>query len=104
MSNKEDNIFAFAMGILGGVVGGVVAGLLLAPKSGEETREDIKRAVDNLSEKVSPEINEAKKQALNVIETSRCKLEREYKKFNNSLKAQKLAKAKNMENDMGESF
>lgn len=100
MSDKGDKGFAFALGILGGVVGGVIAGLLLAPKSGEETREDLKKAADELSEKYSPEINEAKKQALQLIESSKCKMEKKYKEFNDSFKAQKLAKAKESEGEV----
>ncbi len=100
MTKKDDSSFAFALGILGGVVGGVIAGLLLAPKAGEETREDLKKVVDDIGEKVSPEINEAKKQALNLIENSKCKIENKYKEFNDSLKAQKLAKAKDMEGEV----
>ena len=100
MSNKHDSSFAFALGILGGVIGGVVAGILLAPKSGEETREDLKKAADELSEKYSPEINEAKKQAMQLIENSKCKVEKKYREFNDSLKAQKLAKAKDLEGEV----
>jgi len=100
MSDKHDNSFAFALGILGGVVGGVIAGLLLAPKSGEETREDLRKAADELSEKYSPEIKEAKKQAMQLIENSKCKVEKKYKEFNDSMKAQKLAKAKELEGEV----
>ena len=100
MSDKHDSSFPFALGILGGVIGGVIAGLLLAPKSGEETREDLKKAADELSEIYSPEITEAKKQAINLIESSKCKVEKKYKEFNASLKAQKLAKAKDLESEV----
>ena len=44
MCKKEDSSFGFAMGILAGVVGGLVAGILLAPKSGEESRKELKEA------------------------------------------------------------
>lgn len=100
MSKKEDNSFSFAIGILGGVIGGVIAGLLFAPKPGEETCEDLKNAIENIGEKVSPEINVAKKQALDLIEESRCRLENQYQKFSDDIKAQKLAKAKDKESDV----
>ena len=100
MSDRNDSSFAFALGILGGVVGGVVVGLLLAPKSGKETCEDLKKAADELGEKYSPEIGEAKKQAMQLIENSKCKMEKKYREFNDSLKAQKLAKAKNLEGEV----
>ena len=42
MSNSEGN---YTKDVLVGVLAGVVAGLLLAPKSGKETREDLKSSV-----------------------------------------------------------
>lgn len=102
MSKKEDSSFNFAMGILAGMVGGVIAGVLLAPKSGEETRKDLKEAIENLHEKYSPEILEAKEQAMNAIKNSKDKLENAYSKFNDYLKAKQLAKAKNNETNVEE--
>ncbi len=98
--SKKNGFFGFAMGILMGVVGGAIAGILTAPKSGEETREELKEAIDKFSEKISPEIDEAKRQALDLIENSKCKLEKQYEKFNENIKAQKMAKAKDMENNL----
>ena len=49
----------FALGTVFGAVTGLVAGLLLAPKSGKETRQDIKRAAGNIiedSKKVQQEL------------------------------------------------
>ena len=60
MCRKEDNSFGFAMGILAGMVGGVIAGILFAPKSGEESRKELKQTIDELKEKYSPEIIQAK--------------------------------------------
>jgi len=91
--SDRDNI-GFALGILGGIVGGVVAGLLFAPKSGEETRRELKQKIDELSEKYSPEVSEIKKQALHSLDNMKCRLERKYAKINEGIKAKKLAKAK----------
>ncbi|MBR5303826.1 MAG: YtxH domain-containing protein [Candidatus Gastranaerophilales bacterium] len=102
MSRKEDNSFGFAMGILAGMVGGVVAGILFAPKSGEESRKELKEAIDELKEKYSPEIIQAKEQALSAIKSSKEKVEDAYKKFNDYLKARQLAKAKNNETNVDE--
>ena len=102
MCRKDDNLFDFAMGILAGVVGGIVAGILLAPKSGEESRKDVKETIDNLREKYSPEIVQAKEQALNTIRSSKDKIEDAYKKFNDYLKARQMAKAKNNETNVDE--
>ena len=46
--SKKDSSFGFAMGILAGVVGGIVGGILFAPKSGEESRRELKEAIDEI--------------------------------------------------------
>ena len=102
MCNKKDNSFGFAMGILAGVIGGVIAGILLAPKSGEESRKELKETIDNLREKYSPEVLQAKEQAISVIKGSKEKIEEAYSKFNDYLKAKQLAKAKNNETNVDE--
>ena len=102
MSKKEDSSFGFAMGILAGIIGGITAGILLAPKSGEESRKDLKNTIDELKEKYSPEILQAKEQAMNTIKNSKEKIEDAYKKFNDYLKARQLAKAKNNETNVDE--
>ena len=102
MCKKEDSSFGFAMGILAGVVAGIAAGVLLAPKPGEESRRELKEAIDELKEKYSPEIIKAKEQAYDAIKTSKDKIEDAYKKFNDYLKARQLAKAKNNETNVDE--
>ncbi len=102
MYKKDDNSFGFAMGILAGVVGGIVAGILLAPKSGEESRKELKKTIDDLREKYSPEVVQAKEQAMCAIKRSKEKVEDTYKKFNEYLKARQLAKAKNNETNVDE--
>ena len=52
-------------------------------------RAKVKDTVCDLAEKYSPEVNEAKKQALESIDLVRYKLERQYKKFGNMLKNSK---------------
>lgn len=51
---------AVALAFLGGAVAGVVAGLLLAPKSGEETRRDLKRYARRAEEEVLERAREAR--------------------------------------------
>ena len=102
MTRKEDNSFGFAMGILAGMVGGIVAGILLAPKAGEETRKELKETIENLRDKYSPEVIQAKEQALSAIKGSKEKIEQAYEKFNDYLKAKQLAKAKNNETNVDE--
>ena len=95
--SKEDNSISFGMGLLTGVLGGVVAAILFAPKSGAETREDIKNCVNDFAEKHAPEIKEAKKQALESLDMMKYKLEKQYNKINSHIKAKKMAKAKELE-------
>ena len=102
MCKKDDSSFGFAMGILAGVVAGITAGVLLAPKPGEESRKELKEAIDELKEKYSPEVIKAKEQAMDAIKASKDKVEETYKKFNDYLKARQLAKAKNNETNVDE--
>lgn len=94
MSKKS---LMFGMGMLAGVVGGIIAGVLYAPKPGEETRQELKETAGELYEKYSPEISEAKKQALESVDLMKYKLERQLRKFNNMVKSKKLQKAKKLE-------
>lgn len=96
MSEKNNSI-SFGMGLLAGVVGGILAGVLYAPKPGEESRKELKEVVADLAEKHSPEVKEAKKQALESIDLVKYKLERQYRKLNHMLKSKKLQKAKELE-------
>lgn len=95
MSNNKS--FMFGMGLLAGVVGGLIAGVLYAPKSGEESRRQIKEAACEFYEKHSPEIKEAKKQAMENVDLMKYKLERQFRKFNNMVKSNKMLKAKQLE-------
>lgn len=96
MSEKEKSI-GFAMGLLAGVVGGIVVSILYAPKSGKETREELKAKVVEIAQKHAPEIRKAKKQAFDSLDLIRYKLEKQYIKFNEMIKAKQLAKAKELE-------
>ena len=60
MSNN--NAESFMKGLLFGTVAGVVAGILLAPKSGEETREDIKKLAEELKDKAEDAYAKARRE------------------------------------------
>lgn len=53
-SNEEDRsvLISVLAGIGIGVLVGAVAGLLLAPKSGQETRDELGKSLNDLNEKV----------------------------------------------------
>lgn len=95
--SKDDNSIIFGMGLLAGVVSGIVAAILYAPKSGKETREELKTIVNDFAQKHAPEIKEAKKQAMESLDMMKYKLEKQYNKINDHLKAKQMAKAKRME-------
>ncbi len=95
--SREDNSVVFGLGLLVGIVGGVIAGVLYAPKSGEETRKDLQDAVVDFADKHTPEINEAKRQALTSIDVMKYKIEKKYNKISNIIKAKQLARAKERE-------
>ncbi|NCU37447.1 YtxH domain-containing protein [Candidatus Saccharibacteria bacterium] len=52
----------FALGAVIGAAAGVVAGMLTAPKSGKETRADIKAKTDELKTQGDKKVAEVKKQ------------------------------------------
>jgi gas vesicle protein len=60
MSNNEEKgiLLSVLAGIGLGAIVGAAAGLLFAPKTGEETREDIKRAAEDLKVKAESVIGE----------------------------------------------
>lgn len=89
--------FSFGFGLIAGVISGVIAGVFYAPESGEKSREKIKSVATDLAEKHSPEINEAKKQALESMDLVKYKLERQFRKLSHVLKSKKLQKAKELE-------
>ena len=95
--SKQDNSISFAMGLLGGVLGGIVAGILFAPKAGDETRAEIKDCITNFAQKHAPQISNAKKQAMESIDLVKYKLEQQYNKINDAIKAKNLKKAKEKE-------
>ena len=97
---KKSNSIAFAMGILAGVAGGVLLGVVFAPKSGEESRKEVKEAFKTIVDKCNPEINKVKEQAIDVIKSTKYKIEAECKKIADNIKAEKLANAKKIETDV----
>lgn len=95
--SKKNNSISFGLGLFAGVIGGIIAGVLYAPKSGETSRNELKEVVSELAEKHSPEVKEAKKQALESIDLIKYKMERQYRKLNYMLKSKRLQKAKELE-------
>jgi len=87
----------FLAGFTIGAALGAITGILLAPKSGEETRKNIENVVSDMAQKYTPEIKKAKHQALTSIDVMRYRLEQQYNKLNETIKAKQLARAKQKE-------
>lgn len=64
----QNNTESFFKGLLLGTLAGAVAGILLAPKSGEETREDIKKLAIDLKNKAENTYEKARKEVERKIE------------------------------------
>ena len=73
-----------ALGAIVGAVVGVITGILFAPKSGKETRQDIKEATSKAAEKLSAEAHKIQEEALELIAKAEVRLK--------SLKGATLAK------------
>jgi gas vesicle protein len=58
----------FALGALIGAAAGFVAGILTAPKSGKETREDIKTVANDAKDKAVKKAGQVRKKAGDVAE------------------------------------
>ena len=96
--SKNDST-SFGLGILAGVLGGVVLGVLFAPKSGEDTRKELKDSACKIAVENMPKFKKMKEEAKNQFEVFKCKLEKSYDTLNNKIKARRLAKAKSKEED-----
>jgi len=66
MSNS-DKTFSFFKGALVGAIAGAAAGLLFAPKSGKETREDIKKLALEIGDKGKDIYLQARKKVLTMV-------------------------------------
>lgn len=61
----------FALGALIGAVAGVVAGILTAPKSGKETRADIKAKANEIKHEAGKKAEEVKHKGEEAVEAGR---------------------------------
>ena len=59
---------SFLKGAVLGAIGGAISGILLAPKSGKQTREDIKKLAEDLGDKAEEVYSNAQKELKTKIE------------------------------------
>jgi gas vesicle protein len=69
--NDDDSGLAVAMAFLGGAIMGIMTGFLLAPKSGEDTRRELKGYARRTEEEVIERAKEARTALDEVIERGR---------------------------------
>ncbi|GMO64323.1 MAG: hypothetical protein Nk1A_0600 [Endomicrobiia bacterium] len=85
MSDNKDTLLAF---ILGGLLG-TVLGVLYAPRSGKETRNNIKKLGEKISDKVNDLNSDFKETSRKLYEESRNKIYSGKDKINEAFKAGK---------------
>ncbi|MCS6775263.1 MAG: YtxH domain-containing protein [Chloroherpetonaceae bacterium] len=75
MANHDDserNVLVSVLAGIGiGVLVGAVAGLLLAPKSGQETRDELSKALKDLSDRVSDISHTVSQKVSTAVEKTR---------------------------------
>jgi gas vesicle protein len=94
--DREDRgVFGnFLAGLGLGALIGAIAALLLAPKSGEETREDIAKAAEDLKKKANKVVEELTESAEELAKKSKELLETTKVKVQSAIEAGKEAIAK----------
>jgi len=97
MSKETDNSLCFGLGLLAGVIGGIIGGILFAPKSGEETRAELMEKANKIKENLPEKVETAKKKGLSSIEQTKASIENIIEDIQGSLKAKKMALAKEKE-------
>lgn len=93
MSDSDDRNVAlnFLAGLGVGALVGAVAALLLAPKSGQETRDDIKTAADELKEKADKVMHDLSESSEELVQKSKEILESTKVKVQQAIDAGKQA-------------
>lgn len=71
MDKKKKGVLGAIAAGVGGVLAGLTAGLLFAPKSGKETREDIKKKAEELKDKAEAKGDELKASAKKKVDEVR---------------------------------
>lgn len=65
----------FAIGAVIGAVAGVIAGLLAAPKSGKESRADLKEKAGDLKRGASKKIDNARTKGEEIIDEAKARID-----------------------------
>lgn len=93
-NERDDSLVSFLLGLTAGVIGGTVAGILLAPKSGDEMREDINAFVKDLPGKLDNEMKNPEGSTRNLINKARLNIEARVDQVKKDREADRQQKAK----------
>jgi len=92
-SSSETVLLAF----LGGAIGGMIAGILLAPKSGEETRRELKGHAQRTEEEIIEKAKEARAALDELIEQGKSFVEEKRADVESAVRAGREAVKERME-------
>ncbi|MDR2772780.1 MAG: YtxH domain-containing protein [Elusimicrobiota bacterium] len=95
MSDKNNTLLAF---LIGGVIGAAI-GILYAPKTGKETREDLKRIGEDFSNNLSDLAGDAKEKGRTFYEQGKERLLSGKDKLNEAIEEGKKVFKKYQEED-----
>jgi gas vesicle protein len=95
--NAECSASAIALAFLGGTITGAIAGILFAPKSGAETRREIRDYADKTEEEIIERAKEARAALDETIERGKQYVEEKKADAEAAVKAGREAMKKRME-------
>ena len=93
--SEDKNVIPAVAGVVAGVFAGLIFGVLFAPQPGEKTREQLKNTVEEIND--SETVEKLKKNALISADVFRYKLDKMIRHAKNSVRARRLARAKDKE-------
>ena len=94
---SEDSLVPFVLGLVAGAIGGAVVALLLAPKSGEELRENMQDYLSHIPDKIDDELKNPQGKTREFIDRTRYNIENTVDKVRAERKADRLSKARQAE-------
>ncbi len=94
---KDDSTLAYLLGLGIGLAGGALLGLLYAPKSGHESREELKDFVLHMPDRVNNELTTQDSRTRRFIDKTRYNIEHQVDRVKHDLKADQMARAKRAE-------
>jgi gas vesicle protein len=98
-SSDDQSLQNFLVGLLVGLLSGGLLALLLSPQSGEENRKTAKRFVEEMPDVVKDEWENPYSKTSDFINKQRFKLESSWASIRKALQADRIAKAKQKEED-----